>query len=78
MAGGWTITNGQRTLFNPATVTVTRHRRRSVIPNRPDEPEVRRWRREMQSLAEPIAEAERHMAADQAWVDIGPAHRRRD
>ncbi|WP_159450937.1 hypothetical protein [Micromonospora cremea] len=41
MAGGWTITDGQLTLFNPASVTVTRYRRRSVIPN-PWTPSTRR------------------------------------
>jgi RNA-directed DNA polymerase len=32
MNGGWTITDGQLTLFNPASVTVTRYRYRAVIP----------------------------------------------
>jgi hypothetical protein len=32
MGGGWTITDGQLTLLNPATVTVTRYQRRHVIP----------------------------------------------
>ncbi|MGR6318814.1 group II intron reverse transcriptase/maturase [Micromonospora soli] len=41
MAGGWTITDGQLTLFNPASVTVSRYRRRSVIPN-PWTPPTRR------------------------------------
>ncbi len=41
MAGGWTITDGQLTLFNPASVIVSRYRRRSVIPN-PWTPSTRR------------------------------------
>jgi len=33
MGGGWTITDGQLTLSNPAAVTVTRYRRRHRIPS---------------------------------------------
>lgn len=41
MGGGWRITDGQLTLFNPATTTVTRYRRRHVIPS-PWTPRTRR------------------------------------
>jgi len=33
MNGGWTITDGQLTLFSPASVTVTRYRHRHRIPS---------------------------------------------
>ena len=41
MGGGWRITDGQLTLFNPATTAVTRYRRRHVIPS-PWTPRTRR------------------------------------